>query len=72
MRDQEKNSREKIDKSENQKNRHINNEETPIYLTSDSTLQTEEEHRHDQSIDPRKDQTIEISKGDQRDNGYNE
>ena len=39
-------------------------EETKIYLTPDSTLQTPEEHRHDQSVDPRKDNTIEVSNDD--------
>lgn len=39
-------------------------EETKIYLTSDSTLQTSEEHSHDQSIDPRKDNTIDVSADD--------
>jgi hypothetical protein len=41
-------------------------EETPLYLTSDSTLQTTEEHKHDQSIDPRKDNTIAVSNDDLR------
>lgn len=41
-------------------------EETKIYLTPDSTLQTPEEHRHDQSIDPRKDSTISVSNDDLR------
>lgn len=39
-------------------------EETKIYLTPDSTLQTPEEHRHDQSVDPRKDNTIGVSRDD--------
>ena len=39
-------------------------EETKIYLTPDSTLQTPEEHRHDQSVDPRKDNSIAISNDD--------
>jgi hypothetical protein len=39
-------------------------EETKIYLTSDSTLQTSEEHRHDASVDPRKDNTMEASADD--------
>ena len=41
-------------------------EETKIYLTPDSTLQTPEEHRHDQSVDPRKDNTMEVSNDDLR------
>lgn len=41
-------------------------EETKIYLTPDSTLQTPEEHQHDQSVDPRKDDTISVSNDDLR------
>ena len=41
-------------------------EETKIYLTTNSTLQTPEEHKHDQSVDPRKDNTIEVSNDDLR------
>lgn len=41
-------------------------EETKIYLTPNSTLQTPEEHRHDQGIDPRKDNTREVSNDDLR------
>lgn len=39
-------------------------EELKIYLTPDSTLQTLEEHQHDQSVDPRKDNTISVSRDD--------
>ena len=42
-------------------------EETKIYLTPDSTLQTPEEHQHDQSVDPRKDNTMSVSNDDLRD-----
>jgi hypothetical protein len=38
--------------------------ETKIYLTPDSTLQTPEEDRHDKSIDPREDNTISVSNDD--------
>ncbi len=38
--------------------------ETKIYLTPNSTLQTPEEHQHDQSVDPRKDNTISVSRDD--------
>ncbi len=51
-------------KNDNSKNK---NEETPIYLTSDSTLQTPSEHQHDQSIDATKDTTIEVSRDDLND-----
>ncbi|RYY66820.1 MAG: hypothetical protein EOO12_03090 [Chitinophagaceae bacterium] len=40
-------------------------DETPIYLTSNSTLQTEAEHLHDQSVDPRQDRTIDVNRDDQ-------
>lgn len=39
-------------------------EGTPLYLYGDSTLQTPEEHRHDQEVDPRKDDTIDVSDSD--------
>jgi len=39
-------------------------EPTPIYLTSDSTLQTPEEDRKDKSKDPREDNKIEVSNDD--------
>jgi hypothetical protein len=42
-------------------------EETPIYLTSNSTLQTPSEHLHDQSVDATKDTTIEVSGDDLND-----
>lgn len=35
-----------------------------IYLTSDSTLQTPAEDRHDKNIDPEKDNTISVSNDD--------
>ncbi len=50
--------------TDNKNNTANNSEETPIYLTSDSTLQTAQEHQHDQSVDPRKDTTMEVSNDD--------
>lgn len=47
-------------------NKPENSEETPIYLTSNSTLQTPAEHQHDQSVDPRKDNTMGVSNDDLR------
>lgn len=41
-----------------------NSDETPVYLTPDSTLQSPAEHRHDQSVDPRKDNAIGVSNDD--------
>jgi hypothetical protein len=43
------------------------NEPTPIYLTTDSTLQTEEEDRRDKANDARRDDTLEPSQDDLRD-----
>ncbi len=39
-------------------------EGTPLYLTSNSTLQSPEEHEHDQSVDTRADETMEVSNDD--------
>jgi hypothetical protein len=40
------------------------NQETPIYVTDDATLQTPEEDRHDKSIDTRQDTSREPSMDD--------
>ena len=40
---------------------------TPIYLTSNSTLQSPEEHAHDQSVDPRQDTSMDVSMDDLHD-----
>lgn len=40
--------------------------ETPIYLTTDSTLQTQDEDRRDKAIDPRNDNTMDVSDTDLR------
>lgn len=39
-------------------------EGTPVYLYGDSTLQTPEEHEHDQRVDPRRDDSIDVSDSD--------
>ena len=39
-------------------------ESTPIYLNSDSTLQTPEEDRKDKAYDPRNDDEISVSNDD--------
>lgn len=41
-------------------------EELKIYGAPGSTLQTPEEHRHDQSVDPTRDSTIDVSNDDLR------
>ncbi|RYZ20834.1 MAG: hypothetical protein EOO10_22885 [Chitinophagaceae bacterium] len=52
--------------NENKQRSNNETEETKIYLTPDSTLQTPEEHQHDQQVDPRKDNTISVSNDDLR------
>jgi hypothetical protein len=42
-------------------------EGTPIYLTPGSTLQSPEEHAHDEGVDPRLDTTMEVSNDDLQD-----
>lgn len=41
-------------------------DELKIYGAPGSTLQTPEEHQHDQTVDPRKDNTIDVSNDDLR------
>ncbi len=53
------------DKKNNSDNKETG-EETKIYLTPNSTLQTPEEHKHDQSVDATKDNTIDVSNSDLR------
>lgn len=51
-------------KNNNKKDNKQEIEETKIYGAPGSTLQSPEEHRHDQSVDPRKDSTREVSNDD--------
>ncbi|HVK96934.1 MAG TPA: hypothetical protein VM368_03910 [Flavisolibacter sp.] len=48
------------------KDQNQNQDSTPIHLTGDSTLQTPEEHQHDKSVDPTKDNTLDVSNDDLR------
>ncbi len=41
-------------------------DELKIYGPGGSTLQTPEEHQHDQSVDPRKDTTMDVANDDLR------
>jgi len=41
-------------------------ENTPLHLTGDSTLQTPAEDRHDRRQDPKKDSSISVSRDDLR------
>lgn len=43
-----------------------NGKETPIHLTDNSTLQTPEEHRHDQQVNPNENSSIDVSNDDLR------
>ena len=52
-------------RNDNKKNNR-QEEEIKIYGAPGSTLQTPEEHQHDQSVDPRKDSTMEVSNDDLR------
>jgi len=45
-------------------NNHVSGEETKIYLTPDSTLQTPEEAKHDKEGDPYKNDHLEVSRDD--------
>ena len=47
-------------------NKQEGEDELKIYGAPGSTLQTPEEHRHDQGVDPRKDNTIDVSNDDLR------
>ncbi len=43
---------------------------TPIYLDDDNTLQTPDEKRHDESVDPGKSTTMEASEDDLNDTAF--
>ena len=62
-----KNNKEGKDRGSKERSSNAANDETPIYLTGDSTLQTPEEDRKDKSIDPRKDNTMSVSNDDLHD-----
>ena len=50
----------------NDKKDHRQEDELKIYGPAGSTLQTPEEHAHDQQVDPRKDNRMEVSNDDLR------
>ena len=50
----------------NDKRNNEQEDELKIYGAPRSTQQTPEEHRHDQSVDPRKDNTMAVSNDDLR------
>lgn len=62
MADQSKNPRNEGREDDGSNRSH--GEGTPIYLTSDSTLQSPEEHAHDKSVDPRQDTSMDVSDTD--------
>jgi|GEM_PF-2299974 len=47
-----------------EENPSLKEEGTPIYLTSNSTLQSPSEHEHDKSVDPNKDTSMSPSNDD--------
>jgi len=53
-----------MEERKNNKPDNSNQEETPIYLTTDSTLQTSDEARRDKAIDARQDDSIDVSNTD--------
>lgn len=55
-----------MNKNTDKRNEGNKEEEIKIYGAPGSTLQTPEEHRHDQSVDPRKDSTMEVANDDLR------
>ncbi len=55
-----------MNKDRNEQNQEQQGEELKIYSASGSTLQTPEEHQHDQQVDPRKDSTLSVSNDDLR------
>ena len=54
------------DKGNNKQRRDDEEDRDNIYLNSTTTLQTPEEHQHDQSIDPRKENRMSVSGDDLR------
>ena len=54
------------DKDKRKDNRQGEEDELNIYGPAGSTLQTPEEHAHDQQVDPRKDNRMEVSNDDLR------
>lgn len=52
--------------NDRRENQNQNEDELRIEGPAGSTLQTPEEHRHDQSVDPRKDTTMEVANDDLR------
>ncbi|HYH14269.1 MAG TPA: hypothetical protein VD794_03560 [Flavisolibacter sp.] len=67
MKEQENKSKQPRTQDEDDGSNRSHGEGTPIYLTSDSTLQSPEEHAHDKSVDPNKDTTMEASNDDLHD-----
>ena len=49
---------------QNDRQQELRGDETPIYVDSNTTLQTPAEHAHDKSVDPRQDTAREASKDD--------
>lgn len=56
----------------NEKNKQEEQDELKIYGAPGSTLQTPEEHQHDQAVDPRKNNTMDVSNDDLRETSVDE
>ncbi len=56
----------KENKDQQPDNRTSQNDETKIYLTRDSSLQTPEEDAHDKNVDPAKGNEMDVSNDDLR------
>ncbi|MDB5251137.1 MAG: hypothetical protein JWP27_306 [Flaviaesturariibacter sp.] len=63
MNDQKQGERRDGEREDESSNR-SHGEGTPVYLTGNSTLQSPEEHSHDQSVDPRQDSSLDVSADD--------
>jgi hypothetical protein len=67
MKEQENRNKEATSRNENDGTNRSHGEGTPIYLTGNSTLQSNEEHAHDKSVDPNQDTSMSVSNDDLHD-----
>lgn len=67
MKEKDNKSKQTRPREEDDGSNRSHGEGTPIYLTSNSTLQSPEEHAHDKTVDPNKDTTRSVSNDDLHD-----
>ena len=67
MKEQENRSKEIRPRDEDTGSNRSHGDGTPIYLTGNSTLQSNEEHAHDQSVDSNQDTSMSVSNDDLHD-----